>query len=341
MPTIEQINDIQKTTLNQLGKFKWTDITSDLQEHIVMPKMMKKEKVKFDDGKAIQWNFQHTAEGNVRNVGLFASDQSNVVDSMVTASIPWTHKTANWSIDRREVAVNRGASRIVELVKTRRTGMMIDVAANMEAEFWDAPDANDTLKPFGVKYYVVRSASADGFNGGEPSGFTSGVANLLTATYPRWKNYTGRYVDVTKGDLVARVRKALRYTDFKPPVDIEQYNRGAARYSMYTNYDVVSALESLAENQNDNLGNDLASKDGTVMIRKVPVVDVPYLDADSTDPVYGIDWSVFYPVFLSGEYMRESEPQSYGSHWVSTVHLDFSYNFMCTNRRKLFIIDKA
>jgi hypothetical protein len=212
----------------------------------------------------------------------------------------------------------------------------------METDFWSKPaTSSDTERTFGVQYWIVRSATSNGFNGGNPSGFTSGAAGIDSDTYTRWANWTERYVNITKTDLVAKWRRAATKTHFKSPVPIPSYNTGD-RYGYYCNYDVLGTLEELLEAQNDQLGNDIASKDGRTLFRGTPVTYVPKLDDESTDPVYGINWGVFKPVFLTGEYMREDPPkQAPNQHNVFRVHIDLTLNFVCHNRRRLFICDKA
>lgn len=339
--TTDEIVDLVTTTQKELGRMKWTDLTGDLQEYIAMPQLLKKEKVQYDGGQAIQWNFMVDDNGQARNVGLYEVDNYNVKDVMKTASIPWRHTNVNYAIDEREIAINgAAATKIVDLVKVRRVSAMVSLAKLMETNFWGKPStSSDETTPYGIDYWIVKNASA-GFNGGIPTGF-SDVAGLSPTTYPRWKNYTDEYVSVTKPDLVTKMRQAATKTMFRPPVEISDYNRGN-RYGYYTNYDVISSLETLVENQNENLGKDVASMDGQVMFRRNPVVWVPELDSDAQDPVYGINWGVFYPVFLKGYYLKEDGARQHPNQHNSVVtDVDTTYNWKCTDRRRLFIINKA
>jgi hypothetical protein len=234
--------------------------------------------------------------------------------------------------------MNRGASRIVDLLKIRRADAMIDLAKRMETDFWSKPaTSDDTTTPYGVQMYVVKN-STEGFTGGDPTGFSSGTAGIATATYARWKNYSGSYTNKTRADLITKMRKAATYTNFKAPIDIPQYN-GSSKYGYYTTYNVVAAMETIAEDQNENLGNDVASKDGIVTFRRTPITWVPQLDADTSDPIYGLNWGVMNPVFLKGEYMREEpETKVAGQHTTFAVHVDTTYNLLCRDRRKQFVL---
>lgn len=339
------INDIINTTLATVESPSWTNLTTTQQNFIALPKLLKKEKVVEEDGYQIEWRVQVGTSGSAQNVGLYATITPNVGNTFASASIPWRHTHADYSFDRREFTMNSGKSRIVNLVKGRRLDAYVDLSKRVESDFWGKPATSaDTSTPFGAKYWIVYNAS-EGFTGGDPSGFTSGAAGLATATYPEWKNQSYTYSAVTKEDVVADWRKAATLGNFVCPVADEepQQGRGAQRYGYYTMYSVLAQLETLAENQNDNLGNDMASKDGQVTFRRTPVTYVAQLDSETTAyPIIGIDWSVFFPVILKGENIREDPVRTPSDQpTVSVKDIWLSYNWKCTSRRNNFIIAKA
>ena len=345
MPILQadDIVDLVKTTQRELGEMKWTEIATDIQEHVALPNLLSSEKVAFDSGYGIQWNLMIDHSGAARDTGLYAVDNVNVQDVMATAVIPWRHVTTSYAIERREIAMNREPRRIVELVKVRRADAMIGLAEHMERRFWQAPAAPGDDRIYGVGYWAVYNATT-GFNGQNPAGF-SDVAGLdsSSADYSRWRNFTAQYTNVDQTDLIKKWREAAVKTNFKPlaAAAVPTYN-GGDRYGYYVNYNVLGELEEQLRQQNDNLGNDIAPKDGQVIFRRVPVTYVPYLDSASGDPVYGINWGVFQPVFLSGEYMRETGPETASNqHTVMNTFVDCTLNIRCTNRRRLFVIAKS
>lgn len=345
MPILQadDLVDLVKTTQRDLGELKWTEIATDLQEHVALPNLLSAEKVGFDSGYGIQWNVMIDHSGAARDTGLYAVDNVNVQDVMQQAYIPWRHVTTSYAIERREIAMNREPRRIVELVKVRRADAMIGLAEHMEARFWQAPTSPNDDRIFGVGYWIVFNATT-GFNGQNPTGF-SDVAGLdsSTSTYSRWRNFTAQYSALTQADAIKKWREAAVKTNFKPlaAANVPSYS-GSPRYGYYVNYATIQSLEEELRQQNDNLGNDIAPKDGQVVFRRVPVTYVPYLDKTTSDPIYGIDWSVFQPVFLTGEYMRETGPEvASNQHTVMNTFVDATLNIRCTNRRKLFVIAKS
>lgn len=339
----DSVNDIIKAGLAHFDRMSWTLLANDIQDYVMLPKLLKKEKVKIEDGHSITWDLQVSTAGAARFVGLGAEDEVNIVDGLIQATIPWRHVTTNYAFVRQEVAMNSSPAKIVDLIKTRRVGAMLDMAEKLEEKLWSKPtDSTDTTDPFGVKYWIVNgSSSTGGFNGTNPSGFSAGAAGVSSTTYPNWANWNAQFTNVTKTDLVTKWREAAVKTKFKAPVDYPALQRGDDRYGYYTNYDNIKELETIGEQQNENLGRDIASMDGKIVFRGIPITWVPQLDSDTADPVYGINWSVFYPVILKDEYLKEDGPfRSAKQHTVSEVHIDMSLNLKCCDRRRNFVINK-
>lgn len=334
MPVLqpESMGDLVTTTLKELGEARFTEIATDIQDHIAASELLRKNHVEIESGYAIQFNVMVDHSHSAVNTGIAASDNVNIVDDMTTASTVWRSSTANYGIDGRELAMNRTPRRIVNLLQERRLACLIALAELLEQNFWGFPSASDSLTPLGLPYWVTKNATA-GFNGGLPSGYTS-VAGLSSTTYPRWQNYTYQYVDVSKTDFIRGVRKGATKINFKPPVDgIPTYSTGVKR-AWYANYNVIGKLEESLESQNDNLGRDVASMDGQTLLRRVPVEYAPWLDADTTDPMYGINWGDIKIYVLKDWWMRETNiPVTPGQHTMSSHFIDMTYQIVCKNRR--------
>ncbi len=214
---------------------------------------------------------------------------------------------------------------------------MIDIAELMESNFWGPPvPITDVLTPWGVNTWIVKNAT-EGFNGGAPSGYTT--IGLNPTTYPNWNNWTYQYTAVTRDDLIRHARKAAEWTHSEPPVDgIPTFNTGD-NYGFYTTYSVIAQLEEALESQNEDLGTDVASMDGKVLFRRVGVTWVPKLEADTTNPFYGINWGDAKTIILAGWWLKEtSVPIVPGQHTVAAQFVDSTYNWVWKNRRSNFVL---
>jgi hypothetical protein len=329
-----QIADLVTTTLRDLGRGKFSQIAQELQNYEMMSKWLKQDKVQFDSGYGIQRTLLAKLGNAAKHVGLYEEDSVNVSDLLTTMNVPWRHAQTNWAYAYQETLMNRGKALIVKVVEPRRIGALIDLAQELEEKAWAAPSSANTLDPYGVPYFIVKNAT-DGFNGGLPSDHST-VANVNLTTYPTYKNYTWQYTDVTKTDLLKDMRTAKRKTMWKPPVpSAASRGVGQDRYRIYVNETTINALELLGEAQNENLGRDLASMDGEMTFHKIPIIWVPYLDNDTTQPVYMIDHATFYPVCLKGDYLRDTGPlRAPLQHDVWHSFVDLSYNFICVDRRR-------
>lgn len=346
MPTLQSsgIADLVAMTLPQLGKLKFTDLMSNYQNTIVLKRCMKKGKITFESGSAVDFNAITDTNHSAHMVGIGEVDIVNIPNLMIKGEVPWRHCTWNWGHDRRILAMNREPSRIVDLIQTQRIAAFGDAVIMFEIQGWSCPAVTDTKSAYGIPYWVVKSNTAatqannNGFNGTVPSGYTV-VGNINPTTYPRWANYATQYTSLTKDDFVRKARRMRYYTDWMPLVDeIPTYNVGDD-YGQYCNYATLATLEELLEAQNDDLGNDVASMDGKALFGTKPVTPVRQLDLDTTNPFYMLNWGEFHAMGLKGEWMYETViPVVPGQHTVSQTHTDCTFNFFCRNRRRNGVI---
>ena len=347
MLTPDQVDDFVTLTLSLFKRRSWTDISLEHQ-HYVASGLITDKSVKERGGKDISFRLKTKNTGNARNTGLYAKDSAKVEDVMAEASVPWAKQTVNWSYDVDEDLFQSDPETIISELKIREHDAMSDMAELNEENLWSAPTGPSDKRPMGIPYWMQKDPTTTpggGFNGGNPSGFASGCANVDSTQFPRWRNWTAGYTDVSTNDMVAKVRKALAFTHFVAPVPHPELGFGSASHCIYTTYRVQEQLERLAESRNDNLGNDVAKYINTVVIGGVPVKWVPYLEAnDTSDPLYGINWRVFRPFVKRGCNMRRSKPMpapGHTQHTVKTVHIDNWMNYICYNRRMNFVLSKA
>jgi hypothetical protein len=260
---------------------------------------------------------------------------------MKKGSCPVRHVNAHYIYDQHEPDFQRGGTAIVDLVKTRYIGMMVSFYELMETFLWSKPaDSSDDKTPFGLAYWVTKSAT-EGFNGGNPAGFTDGRAGISTVAYPRFANWTANYTVPTKDDLIRKMRRAHRTTQFRSPVSHATPSVGGMSNGIYTNDTVIGLLEEVLEQNNMSLGNDLAGKEGKVLFKSTPLTYAPKLDADTTDPVYMLDWKWMAVGVLPGWENNLSKPTAVpGMHNVRRVDLDCSFNMVCTDPRRQAVFSK-
>jgi hypothetical protein len=339
----EQLADIDVAVKNAEQPGTYTLLTTELQDYPAMKRLFQANARRERGGEYLSFTAMVASNESAQTTSLFAEIDLAQADLFKTGKVPWRHVTNFYLLDEREPILNSGSQDLVDIIKGRRTDCLVDLAKKFEVWFWEAPtgsEAADDAPPYGAKYWILRvnTNTAGAFQGGDPAGFSGGCAGLPAATYPAYQNWSNGYSVVEDDDFVRRLDLAAYKTGFKNPVAVPGSER--SRYGYYTNYPVLADLRAIARNRNDNLGYDLQTRapiHGGTMIEAVP-----YLDADTANPFYGIDWSVFRPTFLRGEWMNETTQIHPGKqHRVVAHFTDCSLNIECKSRRQLFVLYKV
>jgi len=338
-----EIDDAVLETQSKLIKRgAFVDMQTDLTDHVAVRQMWKGRQKQFAGGEDWRFDVQMDHNHSARTVGLYESDSSSLTDTMKAGKVPVRHVNAHYIYDKHEPAFQRGGKKIVDLVKIKYVGMMVSLFEFLEEILWSKPtDSTDVKTPYGITYWITKSAT-EGFYGVDPSGFTDGRAGISSGDYPRFANWTARYAAVTKEDLIRKIRRAHRRTRFRSPVSHETPALAAMKNGIYTNDSVIGLLEERLEDQNMNLGNDIASKDGKTLFKSTPIIYAPKLDDDSTNPIYLLDWKWLAVGVLAGWANNLSAPYMVpNKHLVSRVDLDASLNMICTDPRRQTVISTA
>ena len=331
------------TQQNLIKRGAFVDMQTDLTDHVAVREMWKGRQKKFSGGNP--WEFEAQVDHNhsARAVELYETDGSQILDTMIKGTVEPRHINANYLYDQREPAFQRGGVSIVDLIQTRYTAMMVSLYEYLEAVLWTTPvDSTDKVTPYGVAFWVTRSAS-EGFYGlGNPTAFPAGRANILTSAQPRWANWTSQYVTVSTEDLIRRMRRMYRKIQFRSVVSHAEPDLGGTKNGIYCNDTTIGLLEELLETQDMNLGTDLASRDGRTVFKSTPVVYAPYLDTDAQNPVYMLDWKYLAIGVLEGWENQLTAPYMVpGKHLVRRVDLDATLQMVCVNLRRQGVIATA
>lgn len=343
--TPNDIADLVAGTLRELGRMKFQQIAQSLVGYEVFPKWFRRDKVQFDDGIGIQRTLMNRLSGAARHTGYLDTDVANITDVIDQLQVNWVHAETSWAFIYQETLMNRGRSLIFNVIKPRRTAAMLDLVEELEEKAWSSPGADNRVDPYGLPYWIVKSSST-GFYGGAASGHTT-VAGISLTRSPTFKNYTAQYSAVSKDDLVKKLRTAHRKCRFRSPLpgDNQDYGGSLNQYRCYVNESTMSDIEDIGESQNENLGRDIApygDNMAELAFRGHPLIYVPQLDSDTQNPFYGVDHSTFFPVCLKGDYLRETGPEKAPNQRnVMQVFVDLTYNYLCLDRRRNWVIATA
>jgi hypothetical protein len=344
---LEAIDDFVAATQTKFLRDKWVDLSHEFPSYVA-PRLMAEKAVIEEGGQSISWLVNKSTNGNAQTTGLFRPVTINVDDSIATASAPWRFQITGYGYDQREDFFQSSREKVISILKLRDINARGDMVKLQENLFWGTPTAttdNDNL--MGVTFWVQKDATTTpngAFNGGNPTGFSSGAGGISSTDVTAWRNWTGGYTTPNTDDLVKKIKRAMVNTDFEAPIPTPELGFGKAERCMYAEYDnVIEPLERLAETRNQSLGSDLAMYMGEVTIGRAPLKKSFWLQNNDTSyPVYGFNFGHFRPHIQKNLNMARLDPEKVpGQPHGRRVCRSHAMNWICLNRREQFVISKA
>ena len=305
-PDSSQLSDFLLDTLPVYIKRKWQDLSQTRQETVYSSRVVPKFGV--SGGTKLVWNVQTSHQNSFTDRGMGHVETAQPENMMDQAEIPWASSSVGRAWNEELFDFNSGEAQIVDEMTTSIHGMWEDLINGEETRLWTAPTSSteNPRRPYGIPLWLQKASTnaAFGFNGGDPSGFTS-LAGIPT-TVAGWKNGNFGYAAVSQSDCLPKLSEAIAKSYFKPPRAYPAIDDSKPQYVIYSTYPFVEAMQNLQTASNDNLGTDVGKYRGTVMYRGIPISWVPCLtnsgDAavDTQHPIYGIDWSKLKCFYKTG-----------------------------------------
>ena len=340
---LADIQDFVASTQLEYGPPSFRQIAQDLTRFEIFSRWFREDKVMIEEGRGVERQVMlEYDEGEIHTTD-YAEDSVDFDDVMDKVQVNWVKAKVGWHLHYDEVNENRGGAALFNIIQSRRASKMLKIAKGIETGGWGVPASSaDTIHPWGVKFWCVKN-STRGFTGGLPSGHST-LAGIDLDEHENFKNWSNPYTDVSRGDLIFKMREARMETDFVSPLEVGgEGNVIMDTYRTYVNNETYLNLQMKMEDQNENLGPDVGrTAAGNLAFNGNPVVAVPYLNDDSSDPVYMLCHDVFKVIVQSGNFLRESEViRSSKNSDLYVVFITLKYNYICTDRRRLAVLYKA
>lgn len=333
--------DLGVSTLPEMHKGVLVEIAAQLQEYTFTNYFLHKGMAKtVPSGKSFSWRCLVNGTGTADNVGFAYQDRTSISDTTVEATCDWRASKVDYAMVKPFMQMNADPAKVVDIEMEQKSAAMISWAELSENNAWGPPVAvDDELTPWGVNTWVVKNAS-EGFNGGAPSGHTT--IGLNPSNFRRWNNWTALYTAVDDTDFIRKLKKALRFTNWKSPVGGVPDPTDRPRRLFFSNHGLIGPLEEYLKASNDNLGVNIAKYQDTVTIQGTPIVWTPRLETDTTNPIYGLDMQAFRLYRLKNWWMRPTVlDKAPGHHTVEQTYWDFIYQYVMLRRDTSFVLATA
>jgi hypothetical protein len=357
--SIDQIDDFVASIQQKFAgeeRLAAQDLSLPLQEYKYASRLfsgnLRKDTMSTSECK---WKVKVNTNDNFQTVGLYHRDSSTRINTLDQGELKWALTTNNYHYDIDEEIFRTGGKMIYDYIEDLERDLMTSFYTGMEDLVFGPGPTGPTQSPFSVASLlwwitstndsVTENNAPEGFNGFEPVGWSSnGVGGISCTDYPAWRNRTFPYTIVSRADFVEKTINSMDKCSFKPPVerpDIVDQKR--MDFELLTTHSVLASGRRLLQAGNDNIGDDMAARSGTVYVRGVPLNWVPaWTNASSVNArtdgiILGVNWSTFKAYYAAGRQMRKRKAFQHPE--MSNVRvrcMDDSVQMVCFNRRGNF-----
>jgi len=346
--TLDQALDVLQATLSS---FKKECALTYLYSSYALFNSLWKSRMVIEGGDKVERPITLDDEGNAKHQGNWEQDTHNVIntDQMITAN--WKRASSNFSINLIEMSYNRGAARIYDKIQNKHNNTIREIIDHVYAAALAVPNSSsDALNPEGVPGWLVQGTDDStgdwtGYNGtyADGSARSGGVGGITCSatSRPRWANYYADHNGDLDDSLLVILDRATRKLHFEAPIYPKNPggNEVSDKFSLYSNDNVIGNLNHLYAKSDDQMGVRISQHYGIPHFKGMPFQYVDILDTAQTnyygtDPIFGVNHELFYPVVQTGWDFRIGKPRARDAqHVVLTTDIDLVYTYIMERRK--------
>jgi len=269
--------------------------------------------MKQQGGKRLEGRIQLGDEGNARHANIWDDSTQNIVNIHKRYEIPWVYADTNTSWNIIEQDLNSGDTQIFDEMEAKYDNMCREWVDEVMEKIWLTPaNSDDELTPHGISAWLRQGTddSTGGWTGytatyGDGTSYYVGGLTCSAATNARFASYYADHNGNLDDSLLVILDRAARKLAFRGPSIPKPLDLNTPGYkpkfAMYTNDNVLGTLNLLYAKSDDQMGIRIDQHFGVPHFKGIPFMYVPILDtADTnrygTDPIFGINHNMLYPV---------------------------------------------
>jgi len=348
--TVEQATDILQATLEDIKKNS-CPMTFVYSSYKLINSLWK-GRVKSEGGDRIERFITLKDEGNAKHQGNWEIDTHNVINTDSTITVNWKRASSNFSYNMIEMDMNKGNAQIYNKIQSKYNNTLREIVDEVfDAAIKSPTSSSDDLSPHGLSTWLsIGTNNSTGgwtgynarYNDGNTPGtaFNAGGISCSATDKPRWASYYADHNGNIDDSLLVLLDRACRKLAFEGPQFPEKLSGPEFKFSLYSNDNIIGSLNLLYAKADDQMGYRISEHFGYPNFKGIPFTYVEQLnDANNslygTDPIYGVNHDLIYPVVLNNWDFKIGKPKARDDqHVVLTTDIDLVYNYICLNRRR-------
>ncbi len=274
-------------------------------------------------------------------------------DSLIVKNItkeyslsPFKHLKGGMAFNKVEVSANSGPERIFDVVKHQYRKAKAEVVDSWRQAMWSGPSsAADVTSGYGIPTWLTLGTqlSTGGwtgytsrYNDGNTPGTSFSTAGLAStaAVVPEFASYYADHQGDLDESMFRIVNEALMRQNFKAPVLLGVGGQPKVNYACFTTKNMILTLNQLYFKLNSQVGPSPMSGgyyplSNTMVPGAIPLVwsdilDTAQVDLYGTDPIYGVNMTQLYPVYLKDWNFALSNDTASDRHLVEQRFIDYA-----------------
>ena len=290
--------------------------------------------------------------GTVGNAGFTSAwAKDSLIKKNITKEYsipPFKHLKGGMVYNTLEVSANSGKEKIFNVVKLQYRKAKAEVIDAWRAAMWSGPtSASDVDSPYGIPCWLRlgTQGSTGGwtgytsrYNDGVTPGTSYSTAGLAStaAVVPEFASYYADHEGNLDESMFRILNDAMMRQAFKPPTvtGMDVGTLPKVNYSCFSTRNVILTLKDLYFKINGNVGPTPMSSgyyplSDVQVPGAIPLVWSDILDTDNdslygSDPIYGLNMSQIYPVYLKGWNFALSRDKATDRHLVQQEWIDYA-----------------
>jgi hypothetical protein len=309
-----------------------------------------KNAVKVKGGDSLEGHITLDSEGNARLVGIW--DQDSLVKKNINRKYTayWRQAKGGMLWNLMETSLNSGSQKIYDVMEQQYKSAVKDIIETVYLSMFTGPTSSgDDLSPNSINTWLrVGTASSTGgwtgyqsrYNDGSTPGTAYDTAGLTSSASvnPGWASYYADHLGNIDENLLSLLDTAVRKLRFSAPTvpSTVGEGNGLINFSMYTSDNVLKKLNTFYAKADDNMGYNRDSHYGTPTFMSIPfaycdILDTARTSLYGTDPVFGINYSMLYPIIHQDWNFREVDAKDPNRAVVLMKLMYLRYQMWCEN----------
>lgn len=290
------------------------------------------------------------SEGNARHSGWWDDDSTVKKNINKRFTADWVHAEGSMAWNLIEMDINSSPARIYNAWEQQYNACCRDLVEEIfPVLFTGQTSSSDENRPMGIgSILTIGTDDSTGgwtgydghYNDGSTPGATFNRYGLASSasSQSRWASWYADHDGDLDDSLLTILDGATMDLNFQAPIVPKGLPVDKCAFSMYTTKNVRQKLNLFYAKSDDNMGYHPRSHFGVPTFNGIPMEYCPPLDTANTsvygtDPIFGINHNLLYPVVLKNWNFKITKRPDSNKHNVMTLFMDVVYQLWCENPR--------